>query len=312
MAAPLSDPSPDVSPRADCSLDDWWAGGERVTFSIGGVDRQIFVRVDGPADAATTAPTITFVHGYPSSSFDWVPVLSRLRGGFRTICFDLLGFGASDKPRAHAFSIAEQAEVTGAVWDALGVTDTVLVCHDYGDTVGQELLARAAEGRGPTLTSSLWLNGGIYPEQHRPTDGQKALLDDDGGAELAAAMDLAMFSYGFSLVFGPDTKPTEAELAEQWRAVSRDDGHELLHDLLHYIAERRVHRARWVGALETVQPPPRFVWGMVDPVSGGHMLEPARAGRPDLDVIELATIGHYPQLEAPAAVAAAILDLVAR
>lgn len=299
----------------DCSLDQWWDGGLHRSLELGGVPREVFVRVDEPdADLSedNEVITVTFVHGYPSSSFDWVPVLARLGGRFRTICFDLLGFGASEKPRDHSFSIGEQADLVGAVWASLDVHETVLVCHDYGDTVGQELLARAAEGTGPTLTSSLWLNGGIYPEQHRPTDGQKALLDDDGGAALAAAMDLSMFSYGFSLVFGPDTLPDEAELAEQWRAVSRDDGHELLHDLLHYIAERRVHRARWVGALESVEPPPRLVWGMVDPVSGGHMLEPARAGRADLDVIELATIGHYPQLEAPDEVAAALLDLVAR
>lgn len=302
-------------PTDDCSLDQWWEGGTHCSLELGGVARDVFVRVDDPqADLGGegNAPTITFVHGYPSSSFDWVPVLARLGGRYRTICFDLLGFGASEKPRHHAFSIAEQADLVGAVWASLDVHDTVLVCHDYGDTVGQELLARAAEGTGPTLTSSLWLNGGIYPEQHRPTDGQKALHDDDGGAALAAMMDLSMFSYGFSLVFGPDTKPDQTELAEQWRAVSRDNGHELLHDLLHYIAERRANRARWVGALESVQPPPRLVWGMVDPVSGGHMLEPARAGRPDLDVIELATIGHYPQLEAPDEVADALLDLITR
>jgi len=284
--------------------EDWWSGGCEIVLPVAGTDRRIFVRTDGEG------PNVTIFHGYPSSSWDWVPVIARLGGRCRTITFDFLGFGASEKPADHGYSIDEQADVAAAVWHHLGVTETFLVAHDYGVTVGQEVLARRTDGRGPSIGASLWLNGGLYPEAHRPTDGQKALLDDDIGPGISEAMTEDLFGAGFSVVFGADTRPSTAELAEHWRVVSRDAGHARLHDLLHYVADRRNHRDRYIGAFESVEPAPWLVWGLVDPVSGAHMLEPVRAGRPGVRVTELAGIGHYPQLEAPDDVAAAISGLV--
>lgn len=48
------------------------------------------------------------------------------------------------------------------------------------------------------------------------------------------------------------------------------------------------------------------MWGLDDPVSGGHVLEQAIKVLPRAQVTELAGVGHYPQSEAPQAVIAAI------
>ena len=45
--------------------------------------------------------------------------------------------------------------------------------------------------------------------------------------------------------------------------------------------------------------PMRFINGLLDPVSGAHMVERYRELIPGPDVIELEGIGHYPQVEAP-------------
>ena len=60
--------------------------------------------------------------------------------------------------------------------------------------------------------------------------------------------------------------------------------------------------------MEHADLPIRFVWGMADPVSGAHMLEVIKERRPGADIVELADVGHYPQLEAPERVAAAIIE----
>ena len=73
------------------------------------------------------------------------------------------------------------------------------------------------------------------------------------------------------------------------------------------MAERRLHRERWVGALQTTKVPIRLVCGMADPVSGAHMVARYRELVPHPDVVELATIGHYPQLEDPVGVRGAVL-----
>src|SRR5688500_4735984 len=88
--APVAEAGNGLTPRVSA----WRERGE--LFEFGG--RRIFVhRRDGEG------PPLVFLHGYPSSCFDWREVLDRLPGR-RAICFDFLGFGLSEKPRDHVYS----------------------------------------------------------------------------------------------------------------------------------------------------------------------------------------------------------------
>ncbi|KAG8138513.1 putative Mesoderm-specific transcript-like protein [Naja naja] len=64
----------------------------------------------------------------------------------RVIALDFVGFGFSDKPRPHAYSIFEQASIVESLLRHLGLLNQRinLLSHDYGDTVAQELLYRWA------------------------------------------------------------------------------------------------------------------------------------------------------------------------
>ncbi|MFM9785841.1 alpha/beta hydrolase, partial [Streptomyces scabiei] len=84
--------------------------------------------------------------------------------------------GASEKPREHAYTLVEQADLLERLWERDGVSETELVAHDYGVSVAQELLAREAEGSlGVRLLRVHLLNGGLYPDLHRPQPTQVAL-----------------------------------------------------------------------------------------------------------------------------------------
>jgi pimeloyl-ACP methyl ester carboxylesterase len=77
------------------------------------------------------------------------------------LAFDLLGFGLSAKPRGHAYSIFEQADLAEHLLASQGIASYHVLAHDYGDTVAQELLARSREpGRRPALRSVAFPNGG--------------------------------------------------------------------------------------------------------------------------------------------------------
>jgi pimeloyl-ACP methyl ester carboxylesterase len=51
-----------------------------------------------------------------------------------------------------------------------------------------------------------------------------------------------------------------------------------------------------------------MISGLDDPVSGARMVARLREEVPGVDVVELPGIGHYPQLEDPAAVLRAYLE----
>jgi pimeloyl-ACP methyl ester carboxylesterase len=266
----------------------------------------------GPPDA----PTYTFCHGYPSASLDVAEVAAQL-DGLRLLALDMPGFGASDKPPAdpgqgHTYSIHAAADAVESLWAAKGTTRTLLVAHDYSVSVAQELLARRADGSlsGATdIIGVVWMNGGLYPDLHRPTPGQQMLLDPEHGAEVAAAVDEASFSNGLRGTWG-DRRPFDESVAREiFRSMEDGGGVPLMHDLLHYVADRRVHADRWRSALEGADLPMVFVWGLLDPVSGGHVVPRLVDHVPQGRIVPLDDVGHWPPLEAPDAVAAEIAAL---
>jgi pimeloyl-ACP methyl ester carboxylesterase len=283
------------------SIEDWWAAGERVSLELRGAEREVFVRRLGEGAA------MTLLHGFPSSSHDWAKVAPALGERHALLMPDFLGFGASDKPPDHDYSLNEQTDLVEALWAREGVKSTVLVAHDYGVSVAQELLARRADGAlAVELEAVGLLNGGLYPDVHRPQPTQEALLDPEQGPQIAAAINEELFVASLGPTF-PDGYDVAGDGAAIWRSMERDDGIRIVHKLIRYMVDRRENEKRWTGALETTEVPLRFVWGMLDPVSGAHMAERIRERRPDADLVALDDVAHWPQLEAPERVRAALL-----
>ena len=101
-------------------------------------------------------------------------------------------------------------------------------------------------------------------------------------------------------MFGPQTKPSPEELESFWSLVNVRDGKHVFHNLISYMSDRKRHRERWVGALQNSVVPIGLINGSADPVSGAHMIERYReVVSRDQFTVQLAQIGHYPQVEAP-------------
>ncbi len=289
--------------RTRTSWDSWRAGAH--DLDSGGL------RLAGYDLGAVDAPhVLTFLHGYPSSSMDIAAVAELLGPGWRVLTIDFPGFGASAKPTDHTYSIHGCADAIERLWATAGITSTVLVGHDYGASVGQELLARRAEGAlAVELQAMVWMNGGIYPDLHRPTAGQQLLLDDEHGAELAASLTDELFVAGVKVTWGTRREMDDVEIHEMWRSMDERGGRALMHDLLHYVGDRRVHEIRWREALESNDLPNVFVWGDIDPVSGAHMIARVEERILDARIERMGDVGHWPLLEAPDVVARAIEEI---
>ena len=164
------------------------------------------------------------LHGFPSSSYDWARVAGALDGGYSLLLPDFLGFGASDKPAEHGYSLSEQADLVEALWQRAGVGSTVLAAHDYAVSVTQELLARRAEGALPVeLRGVLLLNGGLYPDLHRPQPVQTALADPEAGPEISARLTADLLAAALAPTFGAGFDAA-GDSADVWQALSRDEG----------------------------------------------------------------------------------------
>jgi pimeloyl-ACP methyl ester carboxylesterase len=209
----------------------------------------------------------------------------------------------------------DQAALIEGLLTELRIDRVNILTHDYGVSVAQELLAREQDRTrsrkkgGLAIETVCFLNGGIFPEGHRPRFIQQ-LLQSPVGWIVAKLINEAAFRTAFLEVFGPATKPS-AELTHQlWQVITHNKGHEISHRLMTYIAERQQNRERWVNALMNTRARLRFINGSLDPVSGRHMADIYTQLILNPDVVHLPEVGHYPQMEAPEAVLEAFLAFV--
>jgi len=287
------------------SVNEWFADGERVSVKLESWPQpySIFSRVEGQGD------WLTLLHGFPTCSWDWAKISAPLAARHRLLMFDFLGFGDSDKPANHRYSIHEQADIVEALWAKFGITETGLIVHDYGVSVGQELLARLLEGRLRVKVNKIaFMNGGLYAHLHRPLLVQKLLRKPIIGALLSRLTSEKTFAASLGKVFSSTHLLDAGEAAQHWQAVTRQGGNLIYHRLIHYIGDRHRHHERWEQALERAELPKLFLWGMTDPVSGRHVAEHLRQRIADLKLIALENVGHYPQLEVPGIIADQVLD----
>jgi pimeloyl-ACP methyl ester carboxylesterase len=285
-------------------LEAWLDGGQRVpvTLTAGPRAVTIFCRVVG------SGPWVTLLHGFPTCSWDWAEVSDALSREYRLLLPDLLGFGDSDKPAGHEYSLMEQADLVEALWRHFGIDQGALIAHDIGGSVAQELVARQNEVRlAARITTVVFLNAALYHGISKPRPVQKLLANPLLGPVLARVVTERLFTRNLAAVFST-SHPLQPDTAHAyWRAFKRRSTAPHIHRLLHYIPERAQHYPRWETALEGGAVPLNFVWGMQDPVSGAAVANVIRQRLPSAHLLSLDDVGHYPQLEAPERVAPALI-----
>ena len=181
-----------------------------------------------------------------------------------------------------------------------------VVAHDMGTSVTTELLARDLEGRlGIELAGVLLFNGSIVLERASLTPAQR-LLRGRLGPLAARLSNEAAFRHQFAALFSEAHPLTDEEAADQWSLICHGGGRTLGHRLIHYLDERERFAERWHGAVRDWDGPLSFAWGLRDPVATTAVLDALVELRPAAPVERFAELGHYPQIEDPAAIAAAV------
>lgn len=92
-----------------------------------------------PGDAFK--PTLLFVHGFPSTSYDWrLQVAFFKNAGYSIIVPDLLGYGSTDKPTDPAlYKYSVMCADIVEILDLEGARDVIAIGHDWGSILTSRL-----------------------------------------------------------------------------------------------------------------------------------------------------------------------------
>jgi pimeloyl-ACP methyl ester carboxylesterase len=105
------------------------------TINIDGT--RTFYREAGPAEA----PTLLLLHGFPSSSRMFEPLIPLLADRYRLVAPDYPGFGLSDAPppSQYAYTFDHIASTMDRFITTLGLMRYSLYLQDYGGPIGFRL-----------------------------------------------------------------------------------------------------------------------------------------------------------------------------
>jgi pimeloyl-ACP methyl ester carboxylesterase len=251
-------------------------------------------------------PLLVLLHGFPSSSYDWRLLLEQ-EAGRAVLAPDFLGFGLSEKPRDHRYTLHWQAEMVEDLVGRSGHDGPVFIlAHDMGTSVATELMARDLDGSlEMDVAGALLLNGSMIQDAASPTLGQR-ILRSAVGPLLSRLSSERFFRQQFGSIFSPGHPLTDEEADDQWELICADGGRTMNHKTIAYMGERLTYADRWHGALRKWEKPLALAWGMLDPVATEAVLDAVLALRPKAPVTRFEDLGHYPQIEDPGRVAGAL------
>jgi len=283
------------------NLEQWKSSGSFFLYK----NHRIFFR-----QSKGIGPVVLLLHGFPTASYDWSRVWPLLESQASILALDFLGFGFSDKPHPHQYSIVEQVEILKALCGDKSLTDVQIFAHDYAVSVAQELLAQQQEEKlNFNIRSICFLNGGMFSESYRPRLIQKLLLSRLG-PYMVPFVTKSSLRRNFKAIFGSETQPTEQDIDECWELIIRNQGKRTVPYVIQYLKDRAQNADRWTAAIANSRIPLRLINGPVDPISGQLLIDKYKLVAENPDIIRLQGIGHYPNLEAPELVAKHYLEFL--
>ena len=273
----------------------------RTAYRTADVDGlKVFYRDAGPPDA----PAMLLLHGFPSSSRMWQPLLDRLAGPFRLVAPDYPGFGHSDAPSQteFAYTFDHLAAVIGRFTEVLGLRRYTLVVQDYGGPVGFRL-AIAHSGR---LDALIVQNAVAHEDGLGPLWQTRREFWADRKAHEAALRE-NFFSFAATrqrhVGTSPNAENYDPDLwTDEFAFLSRPGQQDIQTDLFYDYRTNVASYTAWQDWLRQHQPPLLVLWGRYDP---SFQVEEAEAYRREVPGAEVHILdaGHFALDEQPDAIA---------
>ncbi|MGW5641797.1 alpha/beta fold hydrolase [Saccharopolyspora sp. NPDC003752] len=273
------------------------------------LDRDLIVdgvRLAYRRTAGSTGETLVFLHGTPSHSYIWHNVIPPVEAaGHGVLAYDLLGYGASERPPNRDTSVEAQADLLEEVLAQQEIRRCVLIAHDIGGAVAQIFATRH-----PDRVERLVLIDSVSYDSWPSSTWREIIRDHlaDHAAMPQAEFE-AMLTRQLAMTVADPARMTgetlEAYLAPHRTPMGRASFFE--HQVRHYDS---APTQRVAPLLKTLAAPVKIVWGAGD---RWQPLAYAQRLAEDIPGAELSIIpgaGHFPMEDAPARITEAILTFL--
>ncbi|MGV8918945.1 MAG: alpha/beta fold hydrolase [Pseudomonas sp.] len=213
------------------------------------------------------APTLLLLHGFPSSSRMYDPLLSRLADHYHLVAPDYPGFGHSDAPDAKTFSYTfdHLAEITQHFTETLGLTHYVMYVQDYGGPVGLRMsVAHPERLDGLIIQNAVSHEEGLSPlwEKRRQFWANRAPNEAalrENFSSLAATRQRHVGSSPHPETINPDL------WTDEFAFLSKPGEADIQINLFYDYRTNVASYPAWQAWLREHQPPTLVVWGKYDP-----------------------------------------------
>jgi pimeloyl-ACP methyl ester carboxylesterase len=238
------------------------------------MDNQVFyrtVKVDGinifyREAGSKSAPTLLLLHGLPSSSRMFQPLLTRLADKYHLVAPDYPGYGHSDwpDPKQFDYTFDHIARVIDDFTQTLGLTRYTLYMQDYGGPVGfrmalahpervEALIVQDAVGHNEGLGANwatrraFWADRSAHEEELRKNLLSLAVtrtrhVGDDPNVEL---YDPDLWTDEYAFLNSPGQAQIQSDLFYDYR--TNVDAY-----------------PKWQAWMQKTQPPLLVIWGKHD------------------------------------------------
>jgi pimeloyl-ACP methyl ester carboxylesterase len=250
----------------------------------------IFYREAGRPEA----PTLLLLHGFPSSSRMYEPLLTRLAARFHLVAPDYPGFGHSDAPDVKdlSYTFDHLAEVTEHFTESLGLKRYALYLQDYGGPVGFRLALAHPERVGALIIQNAVAHeDGLGPLWQT----RREYWANRAANEAALRENFLSFAATRQRHVGsnPNLENLNPDLWwDEFAFLSRPGQADIQSDLFYDYRTNVASYPAWQAWLKQHRPPTLVVWGKYDPSFQVAEAEAYRRDVPDAE-IHILDAGHF-------------------
>jgi pimeloyl-ACP methyl ester carboxylesterase len=275
------------------------------TVKINGLS--VFYREAGPKDA----PVILLLHGLPSSSRMFQPLLTRLADSYHLVAPDYPGYGHSDwpDPKQFDYTFDHIASAMNDFTQALGLSHYTLYMQDYGGPVGFRMaLAHPERVQALIVQDAVAHNEGLGANWAT----RRAFWADRAAHEGALRTNLLSLATTKTRHIGDDPK-TELYDPDLWTdeyAFLNSPGQAQIQSDLFYDYRTNVDAyPKWQAWMHKTQPSLLVIWGKHDLSFDPGEPERYRRDVPEAEVHVL-DAGHFALDTKPDEIAAMVRQFV--